>query len=201
MTSNGDIGAAASMHVLHVTPCYAPAWAYGRVPQIVSDLARSQARLGHKVTVLTSDAIAPHERAPAGECVEDGVRVIRCRNLSGLVRWWLNLSTPIGLQAIARSILAREPVDVVHLHELHTVENVIVLRAVNASPAVVASTYDTLAGVNSRAWGVLLRARHLKRIDGYVAGSVFEADAIEQVYNETRQARARKNAPEPEGWA
>jgi len=192
MTSNGVMDAGSSLHVLHVTPCYAPAWAYGRVPQIVSDLARSQSRLGHKVTVLTSDAIAPHERAPAGDRVEDGVRVIRCRNLSGLVRWWLNLSTPVGMPAIARSVLTREAVDVLHLHELHTVENLIVLRTVNASPALVASTYDTTAGIN--AWGIALRATHLARIDRYVAGSVCEADAIEQVYHEARQARAQRSA-------
>lgn len=194
MTSNGVMNPTTAMHVLHVTPCYAPAWAYGRVPQIVSELARSQVRLGHTVTVLTSDAVAPHERMPAGERVEEGVRVIRYRNLSGLLRWWLNLSTPIGLPAIARSVLARGAVDVLHLHELHTMENLIVLRAVNASRAVVASTYDTPAGSDTRAWGIALRARHLAQIDGYVAGLVSEADAIERVYNEARTARVKRGA-------
>jgi hypothetical protein len=97
------------------------------------------------------------------------------------------------MPAIARSVLTREAVDVLHLHELHTVENLIVLRTVNASPAVVASTYDE-PGVNVRAWGVALRASRLARIDGYVAGPVSEADAIKQVYNEARQARALRHA-------
>ena len=195
MTSNSVMNGSTRLHVLHVTPCYAPAWAYGRVPQAVAALARAQTARGHSVTVLTSDAVAPHEREAAGERVEDGIRVIRFRNASGLLRWWLNLSTPVGLAAIVRALLAREAVDVLHLHELHTVENRIVLRVVNDSAAVVASAYETSASVrgarNPRAWGAALRARHLARIDRYVDGFVSEAEAIDRIYREARERRAR----------
>jgi hypothetical protein len=132
--------------------------------------------------VLTGDAVAPHERMPAGEQTVDGVRVIRFRNLSGLVRWWLNLSTPVGLPALARALLAHEAVDVLHLHELRTVENLLVLRVSGTTPAVVASTHGTLAAAHStlkvRAWDMALRPQHLARIDRYVVDSELEADEI-----------------------
>ena len=44
------------MHVLHVTPYLAPAWAFGPVPQRVFELARAQSARGLTVTVLTTDA-------------------------------------------------------------------------------------------------------------------------------------------------
>ena len=227
MTAIGVMGTSARMHVLHVTPCYAPAWAYGPIPQAVAALARAQVTLGHSVTVLTSDAVAPHERLPAGEQVVDGIRIVRFRNLSGLVRSWLNLSTPIGLSRLARALLAREVVDVVHLHELRTLENLIVLGVVGATPAVVASTHGSLARIqgprNMPALDWALRARHLARIDRFVADSVAEADAIralcrrrgvtldveqvsvqsapsvlatavERIYDEAREARVGRHA-------
>ena len=182
MTAIGVMGTSARMHVLHVTPCYAPAWAYGRVPDAVAALARAQVTLGHDVTVLTSDAVAPHERLPAGERTIDGVREVRFRNVSGLVRSWLNLSTPIHLTTLARALFASEVVDVLHLHELRTVENLIVLGVLRATPAVVASTHGTLGRIqgarNMRARDWTLRARHLGRIDRYVADSEADADEI-----------------------
>jgi hypothetical protein len=182
MTAIGVMGASARMHILHVTSCYPPAWAYGRVPDAVAALARAQVALGNRVTVLTSDAVAPHERVPAGEPIVGGVRVIRFRNLSGLVRSWLNLSTPIGLRDLARTLLARDSVDVLHLHELRTVENLIVLRVVGATPAVVVSTHGTLARIpgagHMRAWDGPLWARHLARIDRYMVDSEAEAGAV-----------------------
>jgi len=185
MTAIGVMGASARMHVLHLTPCYEPAWAYGLVPHAVAALARAQAARGHSVTVLTSDAVAPHERMPAGEQTLDGVRVIRFRNLSGLVRSWLNLSTPIGLPALARTLLAREAVDVLHLHGLRTVENLVVLRMAGTTPVVVASTHGTLAPLRGTrqvgAWDMALRARHLARIDRYVVDSEAEADEIRAI--------------------
>jgi hypothetical protein len=186
MTPNSVMGASARMHILHVAPCYAPAWAYGHVPHAVAALARAQVALGHDVTVLTSDAVAPHERLPAGERSVDGVRIVRFRNLSGLVRSWLNLSTPVGLRSLARALLAGEAdVAVLHLHELQTVENLILLGALGATPAVVASTHGTLArneGARSmRVWDWGLRARHLGRIDRFIADSAAEADEIRGV--------------------
>ena len=43
-----------SLRLLHVTPYYADAWAYGGIPRATATLARGQARVGHQVTVATT---------------------------------------------------------------------------------------------------------------------------------------------------
>src|SRR4051794_1883168 len=165
MTPNGVMTARASMHVVHITPSYPPAWANSRLAESVAALARAQAARGHTVTVVTSNAVAPHERMPAGVSFQGDIRVIRFRNVSGVIRWWLNVSTPVGLSALVRSLLAAETIDVVHLHDLETSENLIALRVIGAIPAVVVSTHGTVAAGRSRmgrsAWNIALRARHL----------------------------------------
>ena len=108
------------MHILHVTPYYAPAYAFGGVTRAVEGMARALVRHGHTVTVLTTDALTPTERCsdPADE-LRDGVRVLRARNL--FKRGTLNLSTPTGLRGLLRDL---NP-DVIHCHEFRTVENLL----------------------------------------------------------------------------
>lgn len=115
------------MNILHVTPYYAPAYAFGGVVRAVEGMARALARRGHHVTVLTTDALSQRERytGPRDE-VLNGVRVVRAPNRSVLLRGRANLSTP------RMSGLAREWVrwaEVIHVHEFRTVENLIVTRA------------------------------------------------------------------------
>lgn len=131
------------MKILHVTPYYPPAWAFGPTPAAVAALARAQAAHGHTVIVLTTDAMAPHERLNTGDAVVDGVRVVRVRNLSGATRTWLGCSTPLGLRHAARR-LAADGVDVVHLHELVTVENLRVIPALDARTPIVVSLHRQL---------------------------------------------------------
>lgn len=166
------------MTILHVTPYYPPAWAFGPTPAAVAALARAQAEQGHTVIVLTTDAMAPHERLNAGDALVDGVRVVRVRNLSGATRTWLGCSTPIGLRHAARR-LAASGIDVVHLHELVTVENLRVLPAIQPRVPVVVSLHGQLRhqgrlphGV-ARAWRLLGGQRLCARI-GYVSASTPE---------------------------
>ena len=74
--------AGAELSVLHVTPYYAPAWAFGGVPRAVTDLACAQVAAGHRVTVLTTGVLDATTRIPAREEVRDGVRIVRARILS-----------------------------------------------------------------------------------------------------------------------
>ena len=170
------------MTILHVTPCLAPAWAYGRVAQDVAALARAQAAAGHTVVVLTTDALAPHERLAAGTSVVDDVRVVRVRNLTGAVRTWLDVSSPIGFARHARHLLAAHTVDVVHLHELATVENLAVLGVLSDAVPVVVSPHDT-AGLTARRgrlrarWDRRVLARVCRRAAAVMASSRAEVDA------------------------
>jgi len=118
-----------SLGVVHVSPYLHPAWAYGDVPSHVFELARAQAGAGHTVTVLTTDAHAPHERLPAGEGQADGVRIVRVRNVVGPALTGLGLSTPMGIRRQARRLFAEHRRGMVHLHELWTIENLLLLAS------------------------------------------------------------------------
>jgi len=45
-----------AVRVLHVTPCFAPAWVYGGLPESAYQFARHLAGAGATVRVLTTDA-------------------------------------------------------------------------------------------------------------------------------------------------
>jgi hypothetical protein len=153
-----------------VTPALDPAWAYGAAPRHVWALARDQAAGGLEVSVVTTDALAPHERTPAGMFEIDGVTVVRVRHLSTAVLTWLGWSTAIGFTRALRRRLAAG-VDIVHLHGTHSLEGLCVLRAVPRALPLVVSQYegqDAVAGPS--AWWKRVEARLLARADLVVAG-------------------------------
>src|SRR5688572_22373533 len=116
------------MHILHITPYYAPAYAFGGVVRAVEGMARALVERGHSVTVLTTDALSPRQRCDGHEELRDGVKVVRVPNL--LPRSTLNLSTPRRMAHIARTLIAQA--DAVHCHEFRTVENLLVTPAARA---------------------------------------------------------------------
>jgi glycosyltransferase involved in cell wall biosynthesis len=153
------------MHILHVTPYYAPAWAYGGVVSAVTGLATAQAARGHNVTVLTTDALDFAKRNPQRRETLAGVEVIRCRNLSNRLRARYNLSVPPGFGAAFRQIEA----DIIHTHELRTVENLLIAPR----KPVVLSPHGTLPhgtgrSLVKRGWDRLLGRGLLRKI-GHVA--------------------------------
>lgn len=138
------------MNILHLTPYYAPAYAFGGVVRSVEGMARALARRGHQVTVLTTDALDMTSRY-SGQPVEliDGVRVLHATNISHRVRGRLNLSTPARMQALARDILPGT--DVVHCHEFRTMENLLVTPvAVELNKPLVLSPHGTLSYTSGR---------------------------------------------------
>lgn len=136
------------MKILHVTPYYAPAYAFGGVVRAVEATARALAARHHDVTVLTTDALRADQRFEGSrDEVIEGVRVVRGRNLSVWLRGRLNLSTPVGLR---RSDLVAAA-DVVHLHELRTTEALLIapLAAAHAKP-IVLSPHGTINPMTGR---------------------------------------------------
>jgi glycosyltransferase involved in cell wall biosynthesis len=132
------------LHILHITPYYAPAWAFGGVVSAVTGLASAQAAQGHHVTVLTTDALDQQRRtAVLNESIQ-GVEVVRCRNRWPLVRGRLNFSSPAGLRDAFRALTA----DVVHTHELRTTENLLI----DHRHPVVLSPHGTLPYATGRGW-------------------------------------------------
>lgn len=174
------------MNILHLTPYYAPAYAFGGVVRSVEGMARVLARRGHHVTVLTTDALDQHSRGdnPNDEII-DGVRVLRIPNLSPRLRGRFNLSTPQGMKALGRSLLPE--MDVVHCHEFRTVENLLVTPdAAALGKPLVLSPHGTLAQSTGRStlkvyWDRLLSPAVAQRFDhvvGLTAQEVADAQAL-----------------------
>ncbi len=174
------------MHVLHVTPYLAPAWAFGPVPRRVFDLARAQRALGLTVTVLTTGAMAPHERLRPGEITVDGVRILRVPSLTGALRHWLNLSTPINIGRRAATLVHERRPDVVHLHELHTVENLRLAAVLHGTACIVLSPHGAVRSATPpwvrRAWHCCGGDGLLARTTLVVAASDADAAGIAAIY-------------------
>lgn len=138
------------MNILHVTPYYAPAYAFGGVARAVEGMAKAVLARGHNVTVLTTDALSQTERYVGHEDeMLDGIRVIRMSNRSVQLRGKANLSTPRGLKAAARAWL--DWADITHLHEFRTVENLTIapIAAASRRPLVL-SPHGTLTQSTGR---------------------------------------------------
>jgi glycosyltransferase involved in cell wall biosynthesis len=169
------------MNLLHVTPYYAPAWMFGGVVQAVTGLAETQAASGHTVVVLTTDALDRYARIPVREEVLNGVRVLRRRNWSQRARASLNLSTPRGLSAEVRRLLLEHGVDLIHCHEIRTVENLLVAGHARrlGVPLVVSPhgtlPYDTGRRLAKQVWDRTLGRRLPASIDQVIALTAAEA--------------------------
>jgi glycosyltransferase involved in cell wall biosynthesis len=94
------------MRLLHVTPFYEPAWAYGGMVRAVSGLCRALARRGHQVTVMTAlfDVAHPREETIAG---------VRVQRMPAVLKRLLVPWAP-GLRSRLKPEI--DQADVVHLH-------------------------------------------------------------------------------------
>jgi glycosyltransferase involved in cell wall biosynthesis len=163
-----------TLHILQLTPYYAPAYSFGGVVRACEGLSRALVQRGHRVTVLTTDALSLDAQLPADahDTLCDGVRVRRCPNLLYVLRR-LNLSTPRRMRDIARGLLP--DVDVLHLHEFRTVENLLVTPlAASADVPCVLSPHGTLTTTTGRStfkrlWDSLLSARVARHVEHVVA--------------------------------
>lgn len=112
------------MRILHVTPYFAPAWAYGGPPRSIYELSKELVRQGHEVTVLTTDALDARGRVPSTWKDPDGIEVVRLRNVSNNLAWQQQLFLPLGTTGFLKHRL--RSFDVVHLHMVRTWLNVVV---------------------------------------------------------------------------
>lgn len=125
-----------SLRILHVTPYSADAWAYGGIPRIVQSLTRGLARLGHQVTVCTTDACDEAARLPKREATRsrrfhawppsltaDGVELRVFPNISNRLAYHLQLFLPFGLNTYLSEFAGS--FDVAHLHACRNVPGAI----------------------------------------------------------------------------
>ena len=110
------------LRILHVVPYFYPAWAYGGIPRIAYEIAREQARQGHRVSAATTDALDAESRrsfaeAPAAWPAEenvDGVSAYYFRNLSNSLAYHMQFFTPLGARGWARRHVPE--FDILHMH-------------------------------------------------------------------------------------
>ncbi len=101
------------MRILHVTPSFYPAWAYGGIPRCAYEVCRSLAAGGDEVTVWTTDAFDAGRRCGPAEETVDGIFIRRFRNLHNGLAYHRQLYLPLGiLKAPWRDLRA---FDVVHV--------------------------------------------------------------------------------------
>jgi len=102
------------VRILHVTPSFYPAWAYGGIPRCAYELCRSLVGLGESVTVWTTDACDATQRLGEPETTVDGIFVRRFRNLHNGLAYHRQLYLPLGILKAPWHDLAE--FDVVHIH-------------------------------------------------------------------------------------
>lgn len=162
------------MRILHLTPYYKPAYAFGGVVRSVEGMATSLVQRGHEVAILTTDAL-DQQRRHVGAIDEtiDGVHVLRRPNVLPAMRGRFNLSTPRSMKRTAEAILPS--FDVLHVHELRTLENLLVTPvAANLHKPIILSPHGTLSQSTGRGrfksvWDRLLSPGIALRVDHVIA--------------------------------
>ena len=172
-----------SLRILHVTPYFEGAWAYGGIPRLAATLTREQARRGHRVTVCTTDVCTRERRLPRADrgAVADsdgGVDVRVFPNLSNRLAYDLQFFTPLGLARYLHTT-ARQ-FDVAHIHAHRHVPEALAVRALTRAdvPYVLAPNGTAPAlerrVTAKRIWDVLCGSRDLARAAAIVAVSETE---------------------------
>ena len=122
------------LRILHVTPYFTDAWAYGGIPRVVDALAHALARRGHDVTVCTTDVCDARTRSPRGDVftrwrtipavdLPDGLHVRVFRNISNRLAYHLQFYSPLGFKRFMSEQASR--FDLAHLHACRNLPGVI----------------------------------------------------------------------------
>ncbi|MBO9309857.1 MAG: glycosyltransferase [Chloroflexi bacterium] len=196
------------MNVLHVTPYYAPAWAFGGVARAVTDLAVAQVERGDVVRVLTTDiADLRGGRIATLDEMRDGVHVQRAPNLLPSLRARYNLSTPIGFTKLLRAALPQA--QVVHLHEFRSLEALLTVRAKPSAPIVLSLQgtlpVETGRSAAKRLWDRLFGRYTARHIAGVAAVTEIERAQVEAYWRRLKLpvplVRVIPNAVGEDIWA
>lgn len=105
-----------SLRILHVTPYFEQAWAYGGIPRLATTLATGLARRGHAVTVCTTDVRDRETRLAPGEggTGAAGLDVRVFPNRSNWLAYEWQFFTPAGLRQYLHGAVRR--FDIAHIH-------------------------------------------------------------------------------------
>lgn len=169
------------MHILHLTPYYAPDYIFGGVPRAVQGMAEGLVQRGHTVTVLTS-----HLAPTLDESSLNGVQVIRVPHRWTALRRRLNLSSSFGMSKHLDRLLPQ--VDLIHTHEFRTVENILLRNAFRQCPKpLVLSPHGTLGYGTGRSllkqgWDRIFSEGMASSMNQVIALTAVERDEIQHLW-------------------
>lgn len=172
------------MKILHVTPYFHGAWAYGGIPRLSYHLASAQAVLGHEVHCVTTDAHDRESRRSGGDYEIGGVKVRVYRNLSNALAYDLQLFLPLGIMAERFRISGY---DVVHIHGHRNPHNTMMASmAHSANVPMALEPNGTLVNIERRQglkrwYDRLFGERQVRRTGAFVAVSEIEKRQFEEL--------------------
>ena len=112
------------MRVLQVTPFFYPALAYAGISKVSYQISKELAKRGHEVTVYTTDSLDEHSRIKDPYVCEDGIEITYFKNLSNFLAYKYRLPIPLTMARTIEKEL--ESFDLIHLHSLRTIQNVLI---------------------------------------------------------------------------
>lgn len=169
------------MKIMHVVQYFNPAWAYGGTPRAVFEIAKRQVKLGHEVTVLSTNAYDKSQILPAGQVTIDGIKVIRLRNLSNYLVWNYRLGIPVEINFTKINL---DGFDIIHFHETRTLLNILVLNQIKKQK-VIYSPWGTLPFNNQqpiikKLFDAFFLLKFKKRIDLSIAQNLHERNVLNE---------------------
>jgi len=154
--------------ILHVTPYFRHAWAYGGIPRVVAALADGLARRGDAVTVCTTDAADRRRRLDRSSHVDRSADVRVFPNVSNRAAYALQLFAPIGLGRYLRAHAG--DFDIAHLHACRNLPGIIAARELRrAGVPYVVTPNGTAPRIERRRAAKWVVDRTIGR--GYLAGA------------------------------
>lgn len=114
------------MKILMVIPYFVPAWGYGGPVSVCYLQSKTLVKMGHDVTVVTTDTLDEIRRIPQRTEIIDGIKVIRFRNINNKIAKNFSLYTPSGLAGWFKKHISEY--DVVHCHDYFTYLNVVAFK-------------------------------------------------------------------------
>lgn len=109
------------MKILHIIPEFYPASAYGGTVEVAYQLSKELVRIGHEVTVYTSDAYDRYNRQKFQYSNIDGVKVYYFKTISNRLAWDHRITFPPGMILKLRKEI--KDFDIIHLHGFRNLLN------------------------------------------------------------------------------
>ncbi len=165
------------MNILHITPFFYPAWSYGGIPRLSSYLALKQAKMGHRVHVVTTDVLNESSRQARDSFEIEGVTVKVHRNLSNWAAYHLQVFTPRGI--FFERDVARE-FDIMHIHgHRNFLNTAMAYFGRRAGVPIVLQPNGTLVNIERRrlwksAYDTFFGKREVRTTTGFIAVSDVE---------------------------